>query len=69
MTSTNFEDIKPRSKVTFLIPNGIGRNGVEYKEKTGRVVMRGTYGWVVNGGGRHGTPYVVEEKNFVSVVV
>jgi|TARA_Y100000296_G_C5123816_1_gene231792 hypothetical protein len=65
MKTKTFDDIKPRSLVTFLIPNGIGRNGVEYKEKSGRAVMKGPHGWVINGGGRHGTPHVVSEENFV----
>jgi len=60
-----FSEIRPGKRITFLIPNGIGRNGQEYKEKTGRVVMSGPCGWVVNGGGRYGTPHVVSEENFV----
>lgn len=60
-----YSQIKPRSKITFLVYAGWGRNGAEYKEKTGQVVMSGPHGWVVNGGGPHGTPYVVNEKNFV----
>lgn len=61
----SFQNLRPRQLVTFLIPNGIGRHGVEYKEKTGRVVMTFPDRVVVNGGGRHGTPYVVTENNFV----
>lgn len=60
-----FEDIRPHAQITFLIPNGIGRDGVEYKRKTGRAVMHGPAGWVVNGGGPHGTPYVVTEANYL----
>jgi hypothetical protein len=60
-------DIKHGDKVTILIPNGMGRNGQEWKEKTGRAVMRGPYGWVLNMGGAHGTPGVCTEKNFVRV--
>lgn len=62
---SDYDKIKPRCTVTFLIHGGIGRNGVEWKEKTGKVVMSGPAGWVVDGGGRYGTPYVVDEKNFV----
>lgn len=60
-----FANIKPRSLVTFRIPNGIGRGGVEYKEKSGRAVLCFASHVVVNGGGRYGTPYVVNENNFV----
>lgn len=60
-----FKNLKPQSRVTFLVPNGIGRNGQEWKQKTGRVVMAFESHVVVNGGGRFGTPHVVDEKNFV----
>ncbi len=60
-----FQNLRPRQSVTFLIPNGIGRHGVEYKEKTGRVVITFSDRVVVNGGGRHGVPYVVGAGNFL----
>lgn len=60
-----FNDLKPRQTITFLIPNGIGRNGVEYKEKTGKIAMAFNSHVVVNGGGKHGTPYVVNGENFL----
>lgn len=60
-----FNDLKPRQTITFLIPNGIGRNGAEFKEKTGKIVMAFDTHVVVDGGGGHGTPHVVNEKNFV----
>jgi len=60
-----FKNIKPHTTVTFLIPNGFGRNGQEYKQKTGKVVFAYPTHLVVNGGGRYGTPYVVDENNFV----
>jgi len=59
------ESLRAGDRVTILIPNGIGRNGQEWKEKTGRAVMRGPAGWVLNMGGRFGTPGVVTESNFV----
>jgi hypothetical protein len=48
-----------------MAPNGLGRNGVEYKEKTGKVVIVNKDSLVLNAGGRHGTPAVVTAKNFV----
>ena len=63
--STLIDSIKAGSRVTILVPNGIGRDGVEYTEKTGRAVMRGTHGWVLNMGGRFGTPVVATAGNAV----
>jgi hypothetical protein len=60
-------EIKAGDRVTILVPVGIGRNGIEYKEKTGRAVMKGPYGWALNMGGRHGTPGVATAKNIVRV--
>ena len=66
MANVAYEDIKHGDRVTCLIPNGRGRNGVEYKEKVGHAVMHSsTGGWVLNGGGRHGTPVLVDDENFV----
>jgi len=36
-------------------------------QKTGRAVMRGPAGWVLNMGGRHGTPDIADERNIVKV--
>ena len=61
-----YSDIKLGSRITFLIPGGKNLDGsIDWKEKRGKVAMKGPHGWVVNGGGRHGTPYVVNEENFV----
>ena len=60
--------IRPGDKVTILVPAGLGRNGPEYKKRTGRAVMRGPAGWVLNLGGRYGTPGVATAENTVKVV-
>lgn len=60
-----FKNLRPGQRVTFLVPNGIGRNGQEWKKKTGRVVMVFDTHAVINGGGRFGTPHVVTDQNFV----
>ncbi len=61
-------DIKNGDRVTILVPAGISLNGtVEYKQATGRAVMKGPAGWVLNMGGRYGTPGVATETNIVSV--
>jgi hypothetical protein len=36
-------------------------------EATGRAVMKGPYGWVLNMGGRYGTPAVASDENIVRV--
>jgi len=59
--------IKAGDRVTILIPNGIGRNGVEMKQATGRAVMRGPAGWVLNMGGKHGTPAIASARNLFDV--
>ena len=59
--------IRPGDRVTILVPNGIGRNGQEWKTAKGRAVMRGPAGWVLNMGGPHGTPGIASETNLVSV--
>jgi hypothetical protein len=37
------------------------------QESAGRAVMLGDYGWVLNMGGKHGTPGSVDERNIVRV--
>lgn len=61
------DSIRYWDRVTILIPNGVGRNGIEWKEKTGRAVMRGPAGWVLNMGGKHGTPGLATVENLVRV--
>jgi hypothetical protein len=62
-----FDRIRPGSRVTILAYAGLGRNGPEYQEATGRAVMLGPAGWVLNMGGRHGTPDIASEENVVAV--
>lgn len=54
-----FASIRLRDRVTIV--NRFGQ------ERTGTVVMRGPYGWVLNMGGRHGTPAIADETNVVRV--
>jgi len=51
--------IKPGDRVTIVTPQG--------QERTGRAVMRGPHGWVLNMGGKHGRPAVASERNIVAV--
>jgi hypothetical protein len=65
----NFDlsQIQNGDRVTILVPAGIGRNGQEWKESTGRAIMRGPHGWVLNMGGRYGTPGIAGVENTVKV--
>jgi len=68
VTEEQFAQIRHGDKVTILIPAGIGRNGQEWKEATGRAVMRSAHGgWVLNMGGRYGTPGLADESNTVAI--
>jgi hypothetical protein len=61
-----FNNLRVGQMISFLVPNGIGRHGVEWKKKKGRVVMAFASHVVCNGGGKHGTPHVVNERNFTA---
>lgn len=61
-----FNNLRPGKRIRYLLPSGKGRNGPEYKEHTGRVVMVFPHHVVCNGGGRHGIPHVVDANNFVA---
>jgi hypothetical protein len=54
-----FDAIRHGDRVTFVDRFG--------KSHTGKAVMRGPYGWVLNMGGRHGTPAVVNEDMVTQV--
>jgi len=62
------EIIRPGDRVTILVhAGGIGKN-MEWKQATGRAVMRSsTGGWVLNMGGPHGRPGLADEENIVAV--
>ena len=62
-----YEDIRVGDRVVCRVPAGIGRHRPETKEAEGRAVMPGPAGWVLNMGGRHGTPQVVDPENFVRI--
>lgn len=60
--------IQNGDRVTILVPAGMGRGGQEWTERSGRAVMRSAEGgWVLNMGGRDGTPGLVNERNIVKV--
>lgn len=63
-----YGEIKVGYRVKIKVPNGIGRDGPEWTEKTGRVVMYGVGAWVLDMGGKWGTPGICTPKNFVKIV-
>lgn len=54
-----YNDIKPGSQVTMRTEHG--------SELTGRAMMKGPAGWVLDLGGPHGTPGIVDQENFVRI--
>lgn len=54
-----YNSIRPGDRVTIV--NRFGQ------KRTGRVVMRGPAGWVLNLGGAHGTPGIASPENVVAV--
>ena len=56
-----YHEIKSGDTVYFSTPHG--------QKMKGKAVMKGTYGWVLNAGGRHGTPKVVTKKNYIKHIV
>jgi len=54
-----FSTIQPGDRVTIVTPRG--------QEMTGRAMMKGPAGWVLNVGGRYGTPALADEDNIVKV--
>lgn len=54
-----FSAIKAGCRVTIVTPHG--------QQRTGRAVMRGPAGWVLNLGGKHGTPGIASETNVLMV--
>ena len=54
-----FKEIQVGDSVTMSTPQG--------QEVRGKAVMKGPHGWVINIGGRFGTPKVVNENNFIKM--
>jgi len=59
MSETLFNKIRPGSKVTIITPHG--------SKLKGKAVMRGPAGWVLNLGGKYGTPGIADETNVITV--
>lgn len=59
MTQVDYASIGPGDRVTII--NRFGQ------EHSGKAVMKGPAGWVLNMGGPHGTPAIADERNVVKV--
>lgn len=53
------DSIRHGDKVTIITPHG--------NKLTGKAVMKGPYGWVLNLGGKHGTPGIASDENTINV--
>ena len=62
-----FSTIRPGDSVTIMVYAGMGREGAEWKQKSGRAVFYGDHGWVLDMGGRYGTPGIATLTNTVSI--
>jgi len=68
MARTILDAIKFGDKVTIRVPNGRSLDGISFVERTGRATIRnGSYSWVLNMGGKYGTPAVATPENIVRV--
>lgn len=67
-TPAVFSQARRGDIVVVNVPAGIGRNGPEFKQRRGRVVMAFPTHLVLNGGGRHGTPLVADATNYVRMI-
>jgi hypothetical protein len=54
-----YNEIQVGDTVYFSTPHSL--------QLKGRAVMKGPAGWVLNCGGRYGTPQVVSENNFIKL--
>lgn len=59
--------IRVGDRVTIQVPNGMGRAGIEWVQKSGRAVIVSPGHVALNMGGRHGTPGVATAENIVRV--
>jgi hypothetical protein len=53
------DTIRAGDRVTIVTPQG--------QKRTGRATMKGPAGWVLNMGGRHGTPAIASDDNVIKV--
>jgi len=53
------DTVQNGDKVTIITPHG--------NQLTGRAVMKGPAGWVLNMGGKYGTPGIASDENVIRV--
>jgi hypothetical protein len=66
--NNTFQDLNAGDTVRFRMPNGIGRNGPEYKAAKGTVIKYLVFQDHVCVNVGRGNPQVVDSRNFISVV-
>ena len=66
----SYKGIKPGDRVKFKQYAGLGLHGPEYKDAVAKVnpLLIFDEHVVVNVGGKHGRPQVVDGSNFVAIV-
>jgi hypothetical protein len=68
LKTTLLDTIRAGDRVTVRLHGGINLDGSrDYIVRSGSAVMRGPHGWVLNMGGRYGTPAIANEGNIVKV--
>ena len=58
-TQRLIDSIQHGDKVTIITPHG--------NKLTGKAVMKGPAGWVLNLGGKYGTPGIASDENTIQV--
>lgn len=58
---------RPGDRVTVRVPAGLGRSGIEWRERTGRVMIKSPGHLALDLGGQHGTPGVATAENIVKL--
>ena len=56
---------RPGDRVTIRVPAAMGRGGIEWRERTGRVMIKSPGHLALDLGGQHGTPGVATAENIV----
>ena len=67
-TPAIFSKARRGDTVVINVPAGIGRNGPEFTQARGKVVMAFPTHLGLNAGGKHGRPRVADASNYVRLI-